>query len=364
VKISRKLYPGFQSHSLDSIIDRFNIVCKNRHRALGDAEVMWDFYKRSIKYAGLEKFSNTIDELLKTSHLPSQIKQEEVDDVHEGPGVYIFRGDKGVPLYVGKSINVKSRIKSHFSFSDPGERKLRINSQLKELDVVKTPGELSALLMEKDLIKTLKPLYNRMLRNQNLHYLIKSTTGDGYETISEVSVNKISLHNCGKILLAAKNKKNLQKQLFDKTEEYMLCPKILGIERSGASGKNRACFNYQIGKCKGACLGKESYLKYNLRFAEAFSDSKIEGWKFKGPIAIEERGHEEVVLHFINKWFYLGTISYDESSQSVIKRLNFDTAKFDWHIYKILRRHTDNQKAKIKVFFSVDEMKYFADSLV
>ncbi len=46
VKLSRRLYPGYQRHGLDHIIRRFNIDCPARHRALDDAEVVWQFYKK------------------------------------------------------------------------------------------------------------------------------------------------------------------------------------------------------------------------------------------------------------------------------------------------------------------------------
>lgn len=53
VKLSRRLFPHFRKHSLDALIDRYNIQCKSRHRAYGDAEAVWKFFKRVSYQQGI-----------------------------------------------------------------------------------------------------------------------------------------------------------------------------------------------------------------------------------------------------------------------------------------------------------------------
>jgi DNA polymerase-3 subunit epsilon len=49
VRLSRALYPSYRRHNLDALMERFNISCKNRHRALDDARVLWSFLQTVSK---------------------------------------------------------------------------------------------------------------------------------------------------------------------------------------------------------------------------------------------------------------------------------------------------------------------------
>lgn len=59
-KLSRNLYPGYRRHNLDSIIERLNINCEKRHRALDDAKVLWEFFKIIQKELGKEKLNKKL----------------------------------------------------------------------------------------------------------------------------------------------------------------------------------------------------------------------------------------------------------------------------------------------------------------
>lgn len=70
VKLARHLYPGFKNYNLDAIIERHGIVCKNRHRALGDAKAICDFYFQSIKELGKEKVVHAVGLAMKRPSVP------------------------------------------------------------------------------------------------------------------------------------------------------------------------------------------------------------------------------------------------------------------------------------------------------
>lgn len=77
------------------------------------------------------------------------------------PGVYIFHGEiEGLPLYIGKSINIRSRVMSHLRTPDEAEM-LR---QTRRITFTRTAGEIGALLLEAQLIKEQQPLFNKRLR--------------------------------------------------------------------------------------------------------------------------------------------------------------------------------------------------------
>ena len=81
-----------------------------------------------------------------------------LDSLPECPGVYIFYGDDGAPLYIGKSINIKERVLSHFGGDIHSPLEMKIAQQVKSIETIKTAGELGALFLESRLVKEMLPL--------------------------------------------------------------------------------------------------------------------------------------------------------------------------------------------------------------
>lgn len=332
VKLSRKLYPRFYRHDLDSLIKRFDLSCLQRHRAYDDAKAIYDLFSLFKKTFPEEKIEETINILLKKPSLPMNLALKELEDLPESPGVYIFYGDDNTPLYVGKSINIKERVMSHFSDLS-SSREINISQQVNNIKVIKTCGELGALIEESMLIKKLQPIYNRKLRHsRKLVILQKITNGDGYDTITINEVNNIELSDTNKILGIFKSKRQAKDFLSEKAKEHSLCEKVLGLQNTKS-----ACFSHHLGICKGACIKKELPIKYNLRFLQAFSDNKIKQWPFKGPIVIKEESQldESKDSFVINKWCLIGKIKYNGFS---LEKNTLENKYFDLDIYKIIQR--------------------------
>ena len=75
-------------------------------------------------------------------------------------GVYIFKGAGTLPLYIGKSVDIRSRVMAHLRAEDEVE----MMSQSLQLECIETAGEIGALLLESHLIKSLNPIFNVRLR--------------------------------------------------------------------------------------------------------------------------------------------------------------------------------------------------------
>ncbi len=87
--------------------------------------------------------------------------RDAIDHLPRAPGIYIFRGEAGdLPLYVGKSVNIRNRVLSHLRT----EEEARMLRQARSIDFERTAGEIGALLLEARRIKELQPLYNQKLR--------------------------------------------------------------------------------------------------------------------------------------------------------------------------------------------------------
>ncbi len=306
VKLFRLLHPELRHHNLDSLIEYYNFDCQNRHRAFDDAKVLWDFFKIIQKKYPTEIVEHHVNNLLKNPTLPPSLSSIQLDQLPEDPGVYMFYGDDGSPLYVGKSVNIRDRVLSHFS----NDKEIKISQAVKSLETISTDSELEALILEAKLVKSKKPIFNRQLRNKlQLTVLTQSTNTDGYSTVNIETVKTID--DADNIIAICKSAKEAKGLLENMVVEFGLCAKLLGLEK--AKGP---CFAQQLGKCKGACVGKEITGIYNVRFLQAFEKSKIKSWPFKGPVVI----HNKLI---VNKW-KLADSSFDWDTYKILARFIFD----------------------------------------
>jgi len=155
VRLSRRLYPEHASHSLDRLIARHGIACRARHRALPDADAVWQFLRIAAREHGEEILAVAARQVAREPALPPHLDRALIDAIPEAPGVYLLYGEAGTPLYVGMSRSMRSRVMQHFSSSTAWAREVR------RIDWQRTVGELGALLREAKLVKELQPAYNR-----------------------------------------------------------------------------------------------------------------------------------------------------------------------------------------------------------
>ncbi len=340
VKLARLLYPGHARYNLDTIIERFNIICENRHRAFDDANVLWEFYQKSIQQVPGDLFERAVNLALKRPTIPLGISADVLDSLPQSPGVYLFYGENDMPLYIGKSVNIHDRVLSHFSSDHVSSTEMKIAQQVTRIETIETAGELGALFLESTLVKKYQPLFNRKLRNaRKLIALQKVITPEGYHTINQVNAHEITIEQLESIVGIFTSARQIKDCLYELAKQYSLCPKLLGLEK----GKGE-CFSYHLEQCKGACVEKVTPLFYNLKFGEAFHKSRIKPWPFKGPILIKEKGEQEE--HFVvDKWCLIGNIKQPEDSLDTLQQEYI----FDFDLYKILRQflHTEKNLQKI-----------------
>ncbi len=348
VKLSRKLFPQARNHSLDHIISRFNFKIKNRHRAYDDAMILVKFFKQIEKEFDRERIEEAIKSVLKTKSLPVNLDQKVVKNLPESPGVYIFYATDGYPLYVGKSINIKDRVLSHFYNSRENSVEFKIAQQVTHIESRSTTGELGALLLESRLIKELKPLYNRKSRlTSSFVVLTENRNKDGYLTADFQMVSELKPNSLNKILGIFKSQKATKDYLSELAKKNNLCEKLLGISKS-----KYECFSYQLGVCKGACVKKEKMAIYNARFNLAFISTKLKIWPFNGRVVIkEENEFEDTQFHLFDKWCYLGSF---HSEDEILENLDVVTYTFDRDIYQVLKNFIGKSSLNIKVI----EYKY------
>ncbi len=240
VKLARLLYPGFARYNLDTIIERFNLPCENRHRAFDDAKVLWNFYQKASTELSNEVLEKAVNLALKRPSIPLGLSVEILDTLPETPGVYVFYGEKGMPLYIGKSINIRDRVLSHFSSDHMSSTEMKIAQQITNIETFPTAGELGALFLESMMVKKHQPLFNRKLRNaRKLTALKKIQTTDGYNTIEKIDANTVSIDMLENIVGIFTSQRQIKDFLYETSKTYGLCPKLFDLEK----GKGE-CFSF------------------------------------------------------------------------------------------------------------------------
>lgn len=358
-KLSRSLFPHHHHHNLDSIIERFGFACERRHRAFDDAKVLWSFYQTLEKTFDEEIFEKHIKQGLKHPSRPIKTSQEQLDTLPESSGVYIFYGENHVPLYVGKSVNVKDRVLSHFASDHTIAKEMHLSQQVEDIEVISTAGELGALLKESQLIKKLQPLYNRKLRNsRRLIVLKRRTNKQGYQEQYLEDVVDISPDDTEDIVGVFRSKKQAKEYLYELVKEHILCEKLVGLEKTITG-----CFAYRLGNCKGACLGKENPHIYNARCIIAFSKNKIKPWPFAGPVLVTEKENmtDDEDAFYIDKWCLLGKQSVKDGQADFFTDEDY---RFDMDTYKILVHFLESKKTHISIRPIISSKENFSESAV
>lgn len=332
VKLSRMLFPEHMKHNLDVIMERFELVCEDRHRAYGDAKVVWDFIQKiASDYTHLPLF-DTINHLIREPSLPRHLQYEQIDHLDEIPGVYIFYDASNHPLYIGKSKSLRNRILSHFSGDSSSPTEMIISQQVQRIETIPTAGELGALILEAQLIKEKKPMYNRKLRGLEKMTLMKQTKNEqGYYSVVLKEVDTIDVNDLQGVLHISKSKQASKNLLNNLCKEHGLCKKIMGLEKT-----NTTCFNYKIGKCDGACAGIEDVESYNAKFEKVFENLRVPEWPYRGPIMVTEKdkNREITEVFLFNNWCCLAKLN--EHDVNKLSESSF-IHEFDYDTYKILK---------------------------
>ena len=123
-------------------MERHGVTCSARHRALGDARVLWELTQKWLAEVGPDMLAAAAAAQIKTPMLPPGLSELVLDTIPETPGAYLFYGENDMPLYIGKSMNLRSRVLAHFSDDGRRSNDTRIVQQVKRVDWKQTAGEL------------------------------------------------------------------------------------------------------------------------------------------------------------------------------------------------------------------------------
>ena len=319
VRLSRRLYPREPRHDLDSIIARHGIDCRERHRALGDADALLQFLRLAAEEHGEEVVAVAARQVAKHTVLPPHLDRAMIDEVPEAAGVYLLYAE-GL-LYVGKSRNMRQRILQHFSTGATWP------ARVQRIEWQRTAGELGALLREAHLVKALAPEFNRRLRRPpEIHGFVFDGTRLRLVRCAELDPDAAAC-----LIGPWRSRAAALKALRALADEHRLCLQALGFETR--------CFRRQIGRCAGVCAGAESIHAHHARLAAALAPLKAVDWPHRGALGVVETDHarDATEIHVVSRWCYLGTARCDADVAELLE--DERKARFDYDHYRILARH-------------------------
>ncbi len=333
VKTARKLIPGEMSYSLPKLTKSLGIGHANQHRALGDTEATTVLFEMLLAIDPEIGGEDAVK-------LPAALSKEQISALPREAGLYYFLNSKKDLIYVGKSIDIHKRVLQHLN-NYSTRKSVEMMNQIADIQYTITGSELAALLLESDEIKKLKPKFNRAQRRSIFNYgLFENTDENGYRNfeVAKVDGEQAPITNF-QSLNAGKD------FLFQLADNYKLCQKLCGLYKT-----NGACFEHQIHKCNGACIGEESSEDYNKKFAIAVDSLKFNHKNFfileKGP----EPGTKSIIQ--IKNGIYQGLGIIADNRVGVINELHecINPMKNKKDTQNIIRSYLRANKCDLVIF--------------
>jgi DNA polymerase-3 subunit epsilon len=327
VRLSRKLFPEFARHNLDAVAERHRLQVSERHRALGDAQLIWQFWQKIHEAHEPEQIDAALSKLISRSAPPSAPDNLRIDAMPSTHGVYLLYGENDVPLYIGKANNLKRQVLTHFSGANGSSKELQLSRQTRRIEWVQTAGELGAQLQEAALIERLKPTHNESLcaAEEICSWRLVSRKGTLQPVLAHTDdlffAHDPQLYG---LFAGIRNAKDVLKSI---AETHSLCRVVLGLEKPRG---RKTCAATQSGKCLGACAGEEQIESHNGRLIAALQDLRLQPWPYDGPIGVRENGATLV----IDSWAYLGTAN---SADEVSVLLGKGQQRFERDVYQLMQ---------------------------
>ena len=267
--------------------------------------------------------------------------EEELKKLPKQPGVYIMHDAEDTILYVGKAINLHSRVRSYFRPNiGRGPQIDKMVNLIDYFEYIVTDSELEALVLENNLIKEHSPKYNTLLKDDKTYPYIKVTMGEQYpRVVFSREMKKDRSRYFGPYTSAAAVNDTIE--LINKLYQLRTCNKKFPRDFQA----DRPCLNYHIGLCKAPCQGDISEEEYGRQLEGALDF-------LNGSYGTITKELEQKMKEASENMDFEEAIRYRELLQSVRavsqKQKITDTDGEDKDIIALAKEETD---AVVQVFF-------------
>lgn len=181
------------------------------------------------------------------STAPSDL-QDQLERLPDQPGVYIFRDAAGTPLYIGKAVSLRNRVRSHFHAGRALDaRSINMYNRVADVDFITTGSEVEALILESNLVKEHHPEYNIKLRDDKHFPYLRIDLGQPYPRVEVVRrMARDGARYFGPYTRSGSVRETLR--TLRRVFPYRTC----SDHRLRTTRK--PCLDYQIRRCTGPCV--------------------------------------------------------------------------------------------------------------
>ena len=327
VKLSRALYPQHHRHGLDAVIERHGLVCTARHRALGDARVLWDFLRQTREAHPPEVFAAALAKASKMPVLPPLLESFGIDAVPAAPGAYLVLGADGAVLDIGSAANLRARIAqlagSWKSAGRIGGREIR------DIDWHETTGPLGALLKAVELAGRAGAPFRP---GAVLGWRLRPAAGPDQALLELVRLDDVEPGLRHEIHGQFRSRRDAVNALRTLAQIHGLDVGRMGL------GDPEPVRRESRRKGRSQPAVRETLQAHDLRAAAALAPLRLKPWPYAGPVAVREAAaaRERVELHVFDQWCHLGTAATETDLYALLGGAT--PGGFDTAIYKALSR--------------------------
>ena len=262
LRLSRHLAPQEREHNLAALLERHGIVTAVRHRAMADAEALLALWRQWQAEHSPARLADELQRQRRLPSLPAHLDPGMIQALPATPGVYLMHGENDLPLYIGKSVNIRARVMSHFQADHRDDREMRLAQQVRRIDWRETAGDLGAQLLEARLVKERQPIMNRRLRRAGR--LVGWSWPMTASRPELCRADTLTGREAERMIGLFRSARDARQALQQIAADQGLCLRLLGLEKGRG-----ACFASQLGRCRGACRGDEPLTEHAARQADA-----------------------------------------------------------------------------------------------
>jgi len=228
--------------------------------------------------------------------MPALDAKKLIESLPVRPGIYRMVGGDDEILYVGKARNLRKRVQSYFRKSGLSPRMLSLMQQVRGVETTVTRTETEALLLENNLIKSLHPRYNILLRDDKSYpYIFVS----GNQEFPRIGFHRGARREPGRYFgpyasaFAVRETLNLLQKIF----------RVRQCQDSFFRNRSRPCLQYQIKRCSAPCVGLVDIGRYQqdvqqaVMFMEGRSQTVVEDSVKRMDRASEKQDYETAALY-------------------------------------------------------------------
>lgn len=307
VMLSRKLSPDLARHDLDSLAAAHGLVADVRHRALPDADLLWQWWQAIRREQEVVDIESAIAVLLAGPVLPAALDPAIVAALPSAPGAFVFHGDGDEPLMIGAAGNLRAHVVNYFRINRASRKALEHAHRVRNVTWRRTRGMVGARL------------HAAALRPRRASEWTWRFTPEAVPCISMVPLNE-----GGESFGRFDSERKARNALARLADKHRLCHALAGVASDGC----RAC---PVDRTRGGCRDETQRKKQLLRLYPLLRPLRIDAWPHAGAIGVRERSD----LHVVDRWQFLGT-AHNEGDVHAL--LDVRRESFDFRMYRLLSR--------------------------